>query len=46
MEEYLSLPDKEDGIVFPSIYDFNDKVPVHIWGGRCEVDFSQIDTEI
>ena len=37
---------EEDGIVFPSVYDFNDIVPVAIWDGRCKVDFSGIDTEI
>lgn len=45
-KKIIVYTDIGDGIVFPDIYDFTDKVPVHIWDGKCEVDFSQIDTEI
>jgi len=29
-----------------SIYSFEDKVPVHIWDGQCEIDFAEICEEI
>ena len=27
---------------FPKIYGFSDRIPVLIWDGRCEIDFSMI----
>lgn len=27
---------------YPAIYGFDAKVPVYIWGGQCEVDFSEV----
>ena len=27
---------------YPVIYGFDSKVPVYIWGGQCEIDFSEV----
>ena len=27
---------------YPVIYAFDSKVPVYIWGGQCEIDFSEV----
>nr|WP_296033457.1 Uma2 family endonuclease [uncultured Dorea sp.] len=27
---------------YPAIYGFDSKVPVYIWGGQCEIDFSEV----
>ena len=36
----------ENDSVGPEIYNFDSQVPVHIWDGKCKVDFSKIDTEL
>ena len=49
-EYWLIDPDKQKVIVYTfdeddsdvSIYDFHDKVPVHIYDGKCVVDFEEI----
>ena len=38
--------DEAEDSVFPTIYNFDSQVPVHIWDGKCKVDFSKIDTEL
>ena len=48
-EYWIIDPDKKQIIVYEfskgdlvSFYSFNDKIPVGIWDGECEIDFSQI----
>lgn len=48
-EYWIIDPDKKQIIVYDfahgdqvSFYSFHDKVPVGIWDGECEIDFSQI----
>lgn len=36
----------ENDSIGPEIYNFDSQVPVHIWDGKCKVDFSKIDTEL
>lgn len=53
-EYWLIDPDKQKVIVYTfdeddsdiSIYDFHDKVPVHIYNGKCVVDFEQVLEDI
>ena len=35
----LGIFDEEN---YPVIYGFDSKVPVYIWGGQCEIDFSEV----
>lgn len=50
VREYWIIDPKRKSIVvydfehsdIPSIYSFEDKVPVQIWDNRCEVDFAEI----
>ena len=36
---YLDIVDEEN---YPVIYGFDSKVSVYIWGGQCEIDFSEV----
>jgi len=35
-----------DGDMIPRVYTFEDRVPVAIFGNKCEVDFAEIDEQI
>ena len=57
-EYWLIDPEKETVIVYDytdkddnnsdiiSIYTFNDKIPVGVWGGKCKIDFSKLKKQI
>ena len=57
-EYWLIDPEKETVIVYDytdkddtnsdiiSIYTFNDKIPVGVWGGKCTIDFSKLKKQI
>ena len=52
-EYWIVLPDDKKVLVYnfeessdPVEYTFEDKVPVAIWGGKCEVDFKTIYSKI
>ena len=52
-EYWVVVPDKLTVLVYdfenhpdPVEYTFSDKIPVGIWGGKCEVNFKEIYDEI
>ena len=52
-EYWIVFPDDKGIVVYdlekgfePKIYSFDDKVPVGIWNGECEVDFKEIYSQI
>ena len=52
-EYWMVDPDKKKVVVYdwgkgemPTVYGFDDKVPVGIFGGECEIDFAEIYQEI
>lgn len=42
--DYTDKDDKNSDII--SIYTFNDKIPVGVWGGKCKIDFSKLKKQI
>ena len=44
MYDYTDKDDNNSDII--SIYTFNDKIPVGVWGGKCKIDFSKLKKQI
>nr|MCR5103690.1 Uma2 family endonuclease [Eubacterium sp.] len=52
-EYWVIVPEEKQVIVYrfdicddPEIYTFDDKVPVGIWDGKCEIDFKEVYEQI
>ena len=48
-EYWIIMPEQKEVLVYffdksdaPQYYSFEDSIPVHIWDGKCEIDFGAV----